>query len=239
MRAWLINLCTTNILLFGFASQATAIVELPSVASEDIAVNALRVAQATSTTGYCYAAICKALKPLNVNLYGPAAYQAKDILIKDQRFLPITIKSADFLQRGDIIVFDRSASHPYGHISVYLGNDTEASDHVAKIAKHQAYGGATVFRVREEWSIDGVPLVVAPDFGTRFPTSFNRVEPKAVPQSLPVIPAAGVPAPGRGISEPLTKHDKSMLASTGGYVKSTAAKVTSSLFRRCINVLFN
>ena len=118
--------------------------------SERIATSALSVAQSTRTTGRCYAAVSRALHPIGINLYGSAAYEARDILQKDDRFLPLSIYNVDELRRGDIIVYTRSNSHPYGHISVYEGNLEEASDHVSAVTHTQAYGSATVFRLRNE-----------------------------------------------------------------------------------------
>lgn len=123
------------------------------LSSENIASSALSVAEKTKTTGYCYAAVCRALRPLGVELSGEAAYQAEDLLKKDPRFMPLCIYSVDELRRGDIIVYTRSSSHKYGHISVYEGNYKEASDHIASITHTQAYGGAMVFRLRNDNSI--------------------------------------------------------------------------------------
>lgn len=119
--------------------------------SEHIAASALSVAEATHTSGRCYAAVCRALRPLGVDLHGAAAYQARDLLLKDKRFVPLLVNSVDELRTGDIIVYTRSHTHPYGHISVYEGNYEEASDHISAVTHTQAYGGATVFRLRNEY----------------------------------------------------------------------------------------
>lgn len=118
--------------------------------SSNIATNALSVAESTRTSGRCYAAVCKALRPLGVNLYGSAAYEARDILMRDPRFAPLTVHQVDELRRGDIIVYTKSSTHPYGHISVYEGGYEEASDHLSSVTHTQAYGGATVFRLKDE-----------------------------------------------------------------------------------------
>lgn len=69
---------------------------------------------------------------------------AKDQLSSDERFEEASFND---LQPGDILVHDRSSNHPYGHIAVYLGNDTEASDHVQQLISGEQYGGTTVFRL--------------------------------------------------------------------------------------------
>lgn len=223
MRVWL--LCSSLFFIVGYLSPTLAASGAEALTSENIASSTLRVAQATHTTGYCYAAVSKALRPLDVNLYGGAAYEAKDLLLQDQRFLPLSIASVDYLRRGDIVVFNRSSSHPYGHISVYQGNDTEASDHIAPIARTQPYGGATVFRLRDDWSVDDLPIAVAPDFGPRSQYLADRYEPPAVPHTeprvLPVLKSGNINAAGRN------------------YGKLAAVRVTNLLIRRCVNVLFN
>lgn len=118
--------------------------------SNAIATRAMKVAQSTRTTGRCYGAVCRALHPLGVNLSGSAAYQARPLLLNDHRFVPLVISNVNQLRRGDIIVYERSSTHPYGHISVYEGDYVEASDHVSPITHTQNYGKATVFRLASE-----------------------------------------------------------------------------------------
>jgi hypothetical protein len=130
---------------------------------EAIAIQSMQVAQATQTSGRCYAAICRALKPLSINLSGASAYEAKDLLLNDNRFSVVQVYSPEQLMRGDIIVFDRSASHKDGHICVYQGNNTEASDHVAPVTNPQSYGGASVFRLNGIYIADGTNIPLAPD----------------------------------------------------------------------------
>ncbi len=159
---------------------ADATFQLESLTRENIASQALQVAQTTQTTGRCYAAVCKALKSLSVNLHGASAYEAKDLLLQDNRFVPLAVSDVDQLELGDIIVFNRSDSHPDGHISVYQGNYTEASDHVSPVTHTKAYGGATVFRLRENY-LAAVPMIpiapqVAPDFSTTMRQDNKEVE---------------------------------------------------------------
>jgi len=118
--------------------------------ADNIAKSSLSVAEAMKSTGYCYAGVSKALSPLGVSLTGNAAYQARDLLLADSRFSPISFDESADLQRGDILVFNKSSSRPYGHISVYQGNNQETSDHVSRLTSPEAYGGVTVFRLNSE-----------------------------------------------------------------------------------------
>lgn len=135
-----------------------------NLSSELIANRALIVANATKTTGSCYAAVSRALLPLGVKLTGASAYMAEPLLLQDPRFIPLSISSIEQLRRGDIIVYSASASHPHGHISVYEGDYLEASDHVSKVTHTKAYGGATVFRLRGEQLVADPVIAIAPDF---------------------------------------------------------------------------
>ena len=155
--------------------------------SENIARRALCVASATHSSGRCYAAVSSALSPLGVFLSGTAAYQAEALLMDDQRFVPLALAGAGELNRGDIVVYCRSASHPYGHIAVYEGNNEEASDHIAAATSAQSYGGATVFRLRANYSGTEHLPAVAPDYvrlrAERAPSlAFSPGEPAALLQ---------------------------------------------------------
>jgi hypothetical protein len=132
------------------------------LSSEAIADRAEQVARQNNTSGRCYAAVSKALKPLGVNLYGQSAYEAKALLLKDSRFVPLAVTHVDQLARGDVIVYQKSQSHPHGHISVYQGNYIEASDNISSVKHTREYGGATVFRLRDEIATAPVPRP-APD----------------------------------------------------------------------------
>lgn len=226
MCAWLLNICLGYCVALECAVPAFAASAL-ELTSENIATSALRVAQFTNTTGYCYAAVSKAVRPLDVNLYGAAAYEARDLLLQDQRFLPLPMSSADLLRRGDIIVFDRSPSHPYGHISVYQGNETEASDHVAPIMNPQAYGGATVFRLRNDWSVDDTPVAIAPDF-------------RAMNPYLPVRQEEELPLPIISNNQPSFKDKKTSLSHLGrSYGKRAVTRVANTLLHKCMDLLFD
>lgn len=178
MRIWKnIAICCVSIISSNCGIIAWATQELETLSSESIAASAMQEAESTNTTGRCYAAVCRALKPLSVRLYGASAYEARDLLLQDPRFTSIYIASKDQLQRGDIIVFDRSPSHPDGHISVYQGNLLEASDHVAPVTKTQSYGGTSVFRLRGIYIADASMIPVAPSYTMQNSASFSRQPP--------------------------------------------------------------
>lgn len=156
-------------------AQAASFRTLSSNLSADtIAENALCIAEQTQTSGYCYAAICRALRPLGIVLTGESAYMASAILLKDDRFLPLNIENPADMRRGDIVVYNNSQRHPHGHIAVYEGYMTEASDHISEITSPQAYGGAIVFRLqagadiadlqRSGLTVLPASIPVAPDF---------------------------------------------------------------------------
>lgn len=105
----------------------------------------MRVAQKTATVGWCYAAVKNALLPFGVELFGGAAWMAAGQLLNDKRFQVVHKKD---LRPGDIMVHGRSPTHPSGHIAVYLGNQSEASDHLQPVITGGSYGKTLVFRVK-------------------------------------------------------------------------------------------
>ncbi len=141
---------TAAIVCCGLEPALAVTVQDASLNAESIAVSSLSVAESMKSTGYCYAGVSKAMSPLGVTLTGEAAYQARELLLADSRFLPLSLDDSSDLRRGDIIVFNKSGGHPYGHISVYQGDGQESSDHVSQLTSPNAYGGVTVFRLRSE-----------------------------------------------------------------------------------------
>jgi cell wall-associated NlpC family hydrolase len=99
-----------------------------------------------SSIGYCFRGVKRALNRVGVTLTGTAAYMARTQLAADNRFQMVSINQ---LRRGDILVHDRSAAHPYGHIAVYLGNGQEASDHVQHLVLGGRYGKTVAFRPKD------------------------------------------------------------------------------------------
>lgn len=201
-----------------------------SLNRENIASRALSVAENTQTTGHCYAAVSRALRPLGVELSGAAAYQAQALLLADPRFTPLSIHNVDELRRGDIVVYTRSSSHPYGHISVYEGNYEEASDHVAPITHTRAYGSATVFRLHSDTFDDEPAIAVAPDCSAHRLCAQNRqasFEPAA-----PVLPPQSQAPRGHLLRNMFRsiRHDYSVIAEE---------PIERSLLRRCARLLLH
>ncbi len=175
------------IVLAGIAPAVAATVDVQNLDAETIAQRSLSVAESMRTSGYCYAGVSKALSPLGVALTGEAAFQAREQLLADSRFMAVSMDDSSDLRRGDIVVFNKSGSHPYGHICVYQGNGEETSDHVSQLTTPGAYGGVTVFRLRSqnndiasngewrEWTYK-MP-VAAPDFRTSN-SSYSAEPPK-------------------------------------------------------------
>ncbi len=173
------------IVLTGIAPTLAATADGQDLDAETIAQRSLSVAESMRTSGYCYAGVSKALSPLGVSLTGEAAFQAREQLLADSRFMAVSMDDSGDLRRGDIVVFNKSASRPYGHICVYQGNGEETSDHVSQLTTPGAYGGVTVFRLRSdnndiagngewgEWTYK-MP-VAAPDFRSSNSFSNNAV----------------------------------------------------------------
>lgn len=228
---------------------------LTGLSSDNIANRALSVAESTRTTGHCYAAVGRALRPLGVSLTGEAAYQAKAILLEDPRFAALTIYDVDQLRRGDIVVYTRSSSHPYGHISVYEGNNEEASDHVAAITHTQAYGSATVFRLRRDNFAPVAAIVAAPDYHTAYANMSGLDHQTNTAASLAYGPAAYAstaaaahapnaaayaPAAAAYRSSPLVSHHllKGIFSSIRRDYSTVAGEpIEHSLLRKCARFL--
>lgn len=95
-----------------------------------------------NTVGWCYREVADTLDNFGVHLYGNSAYMAAPQLAQNKNFKEV---SADNLKPGTVLVFGKSEGHPHGHITVYLGNGREASDHVQKLVNFKAYGGVRAF----------------------------------------------------------------------------------------------
>src|SRR5581483_4916029 len=105
--------------------------------------SAKHVAERMHSIGWCFSGVATALDRIGVHLHGKSAYMAKDQLLCDSRFTPVSINN---LKPGDILVHGRNGNHKNGHIAVYLGNGMEASDHIQHLIAGNGYGGTTVFR---------------------------------------------------------------------------------------------
>lgn len=80
--------------------------------------------------GYCYKWVGKALAKHGVNVHGASAYMAADQLAKSDKFREVSVQPKDLakLPAGAVVVWNKGAGHPHGHISIALGNGKEASD---------------------------------------------------------------------------------------------------------------
>lgn len=203
IKCWsLVQLCW----IFCIASAFGSSLPFGELNSKNIARNALEVAETTQSSGYCYAAVTKAVRPLGVQLSGASAYMARDLLLTDDRFIAIEALDPSMLRVGDIIVYNATSRHPHGHIAVYEGFGTEASDHISALTSFAEYGGATIFRLKDEQLLANQDasanevIQIAPDFRRPLQNSSALNERKSVaafsPQSLapPRTAASGIKA---------------------------------------------
>ncbi len=107
-----------------------------------IARAAERNAENNNTVGWCYREVADTLDNFGVHLYGNSAYMAAPQLARNDKFKEV---SPTNLKPGTVLVFGKSEGHPHGHITVYLGNGREASDHVQQLVNFKAYGGVRAF----------------------------------------------------------------------------------------------
>ncbi len=80
--------------------------------------------------GYCYKWVAQALAKQGVKVSGASAYMAADQLAKNDKFREVSVQPKDLpkLPAGAVVVWNKGAGHPHGHISISLGNGKEASD---------------------------------------------------------------------------------------------------------------
>ncbi len=109
-----------------------------------IASAAEKNANNVGTVGWCYKEVANTLDRFGVHLYGESAYMAAPQLAKNDHFKEVSANGE--LKRGTVLVFGPSQDHPHGHITVYLGNGREASDHVQGLVNFKAYGGVRAFQ---------------------------------------------------------------------------------------------
>ena len=85
---------------------------------------------ATGSGGYCFKYVSETLRKFGINTSGASAYMAADQLANNPKVKEVNVSPQDFkkLPPGAIVVWDKGAGHPHGHISVALGNGKEASD---------------------------------------------------------------------------------------------------------------
>lgn len=87
-------------------------------------------ANANGPGGWCYKWVGQALRKFGVNVSGASAYMAADQLAKNSKFREVQVAPKDLkkLPAGAVVVWNKGAGHPHGHISIALGNGKEASD---------------------------------------------------------------------------------------------------------------
>lgn len=105
--------------------------------SKKLASIAHQNADRTSTLGWCAKGVMDSLQISGLDKKGEtrvaAAWMAVNTLGNSKNFQRVNIenkKDLINLPAGCIIVWNKSEGHPYGHITVTLGNGKEASDHV-------------------------------------------------------------------------------------------------------------
>ncbi len=152
---------------------------LTDLTRQNIARNALSIAETTNSYGYCYAAVARAVRPFGINLHGNSAFMAAPILLKDNRFDAMKANEQVALSVGDIVVYNATRAHPHGHIAIYEGYGTEASDHIAALTPYSEYEGATIFRLKQgcfaankRSAQENEFIRIAPDF--RPPSQANK-----------------------------------------------------------------
>ena len=99
-----------------------------------IARNASNVAYSMNSSGRCYHGVKEALNKEGIFLDGIPAYEAAPQLANNHRFKEVHGINGELknLPAGAVVVWSPKSGHPYGHISVALGNGYEASDHVQR-----------------------------------------------------------------------------------------------------------
>ena len=103
-------------------------------------------ASAHGPGGRCLAYVSNCLGRHGVSVHGESAYMAANQLANNRHFSEIHGLRNDQLKKlppGAVVVWDRGAGHPHGHISVALGNGHEASD----VLRNQITNYGTQFRV--------------------------------------------------------------------------------------------
>jgi peptidoglycan hydrolase-like protein with peptidoglycan-binding domain len=100
-----------------------------------------RAARQLNSVGRCALGVNNALESLGVMGRGHA-YQKAEQLERNPRFREVNLSASDLpnLPRGAVIVWGRSASKPYGHVAVALGDGREASDHIQRQITGGRYG---------------------------------------------------------------------------------------------------
>lgn len=107
--------------------------EIPTAGSGTLADAAKKTANEMDTSGKCFKGVRLALESVGIKgIGGASAYMAADQLAKHEGFKEVKISASDLknLPAGAIVVWDRTAGKPHGHVSIALGGGKEASDHI-------------------------------------------------------------------------------------------------------------
>lgn len=118
--------------------------------AKKLAHRAHQEARKRGTIGWCYNAVATVIEAnLKPFLYGEHAYQSANQFARHPRFREIKPPSdMTTLPVGAVVVWGKGSS-PSGHISVYVGQGLEASDHIeAQMQSHYGGGKPRVFVAR-------------------------------------------------------------------------------------------
>lgn len=100
-----------------------------------------REARRLGSIGACALGVNNTLTSFGIGGRGHA-YEKAEQLSRDSRFREVNLTPGDLssLPRGAVVVWGRSSAKPFGHVSVTLGNGTEASDHIQAQIRGGRYG---------------------------------------------------------------------------------------------------
>ncbi|MBP7211791.1 hypothetical protein KBA27_03060 [bacterium] len=119
---------------------------------KNLAEVAYENASAQNTRGRCFHGVRTTLELAglsNGEIRGKAAYQAADMLENHKNFKEVNVDRSQLnnLPAGCVVVYNQCPGHPYGHITVSLGDGKAASDHFENaVAGHsQLYDQYRVF----------------------------------------------------------------------------------------------
>lgn len=98
-----------------------------------------------SKGGLCFRDVGRSLRKIGIETSGASAYMAADQLARNPKVKEIKVPQSQLarLPAGAIVVWDRGAGKPHGHISISTGDGKEASD----LMRNQITNYGTSFRV--------------------------------------------------------------------------------------------
>lgn len=112
-----------------------------SALGTSIGDRAEREARRLNSFGACALGVNNVLQGMGIGGRGHAFAKAEQ-LAKDSRFREVNPSRDDLanLPRGAVVVWGKSEAKPWGHVSIALGNGTEASDHIEQQKRGGEYG---------------------------------------------------------------------------------------------------